>query len=159
MKNVAVWSHKDGDYLVISERPWFRVAVDHVVGRYQPYWGWDYILCNAILNWSYGKTKELVKLPVAHSCEISDQIWGTEGGLDTCWHKYETPDDIRLVTMTHLEWLESVNRGLKRLNLTYGQLALQAAEDNFISMEARKLWRVIGTRGRKDVTKNEEGAV
>ena len=41
------------------------------------------------------------------------------------------------------EWRAAANRGLRRIGLTFDELARQAAEDNFESIEAMKLWWVL----------------
>ena len=42
------------------------------------------------------------------------------------------------------DWHEAVTRGLRRLGLTYDELADQAQRGEFSSVEARKLWIAIG---------------
>ena len=52
--------------------------------------------------------------------------------------------DVEVITMTASEWKEAVRRALARLGLTYDELANQAEQNDFVSLEARKLWVSIG---------------
>lgn len=49
-----------------------------------------------------------------------------------------------VIEMNPTEWRDAVNRALKRLGLTYDELADQARHREFSSIEARKLWVAIG---------------
>lgn len=53
----------------------------------------------------------------------------------------EAPQTIRL---SRRQWRKSAQTRLEQLGLTYEELAVQAANRNFTSTEARKLWYVIG---------------
>lgn len=57
----------------------------------------------------------------------------------------ESPD-VEVVPLTNSEWREATERGLRRLGLTYDQLAAEAESRDFSSNEARKLWMAIGGR-------------
>lgn len=53
-------------------------------------------------------------------------------------------DDGHLIVRTEEEWCAAANRSLQNLGLTFDELARQAKDDNFESIDAMKLWRVLG---------------
>jgi hypothetical protein len=57
-------------------------------------------------------------------------------------------DDIEVIVLSSDEWDRAVRRSLKKLNLTYDELAEQARTGDFSSWRARKLWLTIGSRQR-----------
>jgi len=85
MKTIIVMSSNEGDALQVNESPWPRVVVANLVGRYNPRWGFDYRAWNAILKWCVSRDRELLSLPVVHSCEVSEKLWGNTN----CWHSEE----------------------------------------------------------------------
>jgi hypothetical protein len=61
-------------------------------------------------------------------------------------HAYADQPNAEVVKMSPDEWREAVQRALKRLGLTFEQLAEEAKNRNFSSVDARKLWVAIGGR-------------
>ena len=48
------------------------------------------------------------------------------------------------IRLSRKEWKKAAKERLEELNLTYAELEQQAAEKNFVSTAARKLWYFIG---------------
>ena len=53
-------------------------------------------------------------------------------------------DDDYLIVRTEEEWRAAANRSLQNLGLTFDELARQAKDDEFESIDAMKLWWVLG---------------
>jgi hypothetical protein len=91
MKTITISEHRDeGGALNIGESPWFIVAITSIVGFYNPRWGFDYRAWNAILGWCDRFNRTLFTVPVEHSCEASQRIWGTRDG---CYHIDQDPEE------------------------------------------------------------------
>lgn len=108
MKKVHVWSHKDGDYLVIVEHPWWSDIYEWLVTKlYCPCHGlsgwianhvewyelYTYNVWNVLLNVPFRLRleKELFKIPIESSCLANQQIFGKmlpcwRTNCDHCWH-------------------------------------------------------------------------
>lgn len=57
--------------------------------------------------------------------------------------KWDGPD-VEVISMSTEEWKASAQRALEKLGLTYDELKQQAESGRFDSIEARKLWMMIG---------------
>ena len=84
MKAIWVTSQRDKpDTLVIADRPWFRTIVEKAAASYNPRFGWDDSLWSSVLFWAAAKDRELVEVPIAHSCDVSEKLWPKGVG---CYH-------------------------------------------------------------------------
>jgi hypothetical protein len=92
VKTISIESRRsDGaGALKIGESPWYVVAIASLVGHYNPYWGWDYRLWSKVLSWSDQKTEPLVAVPIEHSCEIANELWGQR----ECYHDLAGKDTV-----------------------------------------------------------------
>lgn len=83
MKTVSVSdSRDDGAALVIGESPWYAVLLAWLAGSCNPRWRFDYRLWSAVLNWCDRRNRDLVRVPVSHSCKVAEKLWGS----DYCYH-------------------------------------------------------------------------
>ncbi len=57
--------------------------------------------------------------------------------------RVESPS-VGVVEMSQEEWQAAVKSALERLGLTYEELSRQASSRNFSSLDAQKLWVIIG---------------
>jgi hypothetical protein len=101
MLAVHVWSHKDGDNLVIVNTPWWTNLYVFCLERFCPCCGvsgflsehllsekafdWLYSHWSSMLFWVDKKEKELYRTSIAHSCEASEAIFGKDA--IGCWHE------------------------------------------------------------------------
>ena len=52
-------------------------------------------------------------------------------------------EQVEFWEITEAEWREAANRSLRRIGLTYDELARQAKDDRFDSVDAMLVWRMV----------------
>lgn len=84
MKQIHVCYHKDGDYVSITETPWWVVLVEKIASYYNPRFGFDYKIWNWLFGLELGREKELLKLTIENGCTASRALYDEEF---TCWRE------------------------------------------------------------------------
>lgn len=108
MISVRVWSHKDGDHLVVVRIPWWYNIYEWITDRLCPCCSWRGWLIEKLPNkltnpWYNFHTKlytvltkhekELYKLPIPKACVASEAIFGkVDCYLDTCEYHVNAED-------------------------------------------------------------------
>jgi hypothetical protein len=64
------------------------------------------------------------------------------------WRSRSPDDDIEVIVWSPEEWDQALQRSLDKLGLTWQELVEQAENNDFSSLDARKLWLMAGHRGR-----------
>lgn len=96
MKEVQIWSHKDGDHLAVVEVPWWKTPYEWTVNRICPCCGVSgwlsnksefisfgfYRVWNHLLGITRKYEKELYKVPIDSHCVATQAIYGIH---DMCW--------------------------------------------------------------------------
>lgn len=87
MITVGLETHRDGDHLIVLDTNPLRIYFEKVLTQFHDWRIVPYSLWNKFLIWSDSKDKELYRIPITNSCDISIKLWGADShmcGKENC---------------------------------------------------------------------------
>jgi hypothetical protein len=84
MITVTIRHHRDGNHLVVYNKPWWTYLTD-LVGWYDPRWRWDHWIWTRVLALGYRRYQDLYEIALPdHGCVASAKIWPESEHI--CWY-------------------------------------------------------------------------